>query len=61
MISTITANARRFTPQGGSVTIEAFEQPDSVEISIRDTGCGMSDEQLTHLLIVLIQAVTALD
>lgn len=49
MISTITANARRFTPQGGSVTIEAFEQPDSVEISIRDTGCGMSDEQLTHL------------
>lgn len=49
MISTITANARRFTPKGGTVTIEAQEQADSVEVSIRDTGCGMPPEQLDHL------------
>lgn len=49
MISTITANARRFTPKGGKVRIEARELPDSVEISIQDTGCGMSDAQLAHL------------
>jgi signal transduction histidine kinase len=30
MINTIADNARKFTPQGGTVTIEARQEPDYV-------------------------------
>ena len=50
MINTLADNARKFTPQGGSVTISAEERPDSIEISVSDTGCGLDAEQLDRLL-----------
>ena len=49
MINTIADNARKFTPQGGSVTISAEEAEKYVEISIADTGKGMDEEQLSHV------------
>lgn len=49
MINTLADNARKFTPSGGSVTIEAVEKSDSVEIAIMDTGIGMDREHLNHL------------
>ena len=48
MLNTLADNARKFTDKGGSVTVSAAEQPDYVELSVTDTGCGMSDEQLVH-------------
>ena len=49
MLNTLADNARKFTPQGGEVTISAEETDHYVEVSVRDTGCGMSEEQLAHV------------
>ena len=48
MLNTLADNARKFTDKGGSVTVSAAEQADYVELSVADTGCGMTNEQLAH-------------
>ena len=42
-------SARKFTAAEGRVELSATETPDYVEISVSDTGQGMTDEQLAHL------------
>ena len=49
MLNTLADNARKFTPQGGHVDISATEGDDFVEISVADTGHGMTEEQLGRL------------
>lgn len=49
MINTLADNARKFTPEGGTVTIEAHEVDNVVEVSIQDTGCGLSAEDVDTL------------
>lgn len=49
MLNTLTDNARKFTAAEGRVELSATETPDYVEISVCDTGQGMTDEQLAHL------------
>ena len=49
MINTLADNARKFTPEGGRVTLKAETGDNYVEIVVSDTGIGMSDEQLAHL------------
>jgi len=49
MINTLADNARKFTPSGGKVTIEAVQGDDYVEISVADTGVGLSAEDV-HMI-----------
>ena len=49
MINTLADNARKFTQQGGTVTVSAAESDDYVEVSVNDTGIGMTGEQLAHV------------
>lgn len=49
MINTLADNARKFTPAGGNVTIEATETNDFVEISISDTGIGIDADELSSI------------
>ncbi|MCR4919929.1 MAG: DUF5112 domain-containing protein, partial [Prevotella sp.] len=49
MLNTLADNARKFTPEGGAVTVSAAEQDDYVEVSVSDNGCGMDEEQLAHV------------
>lgn len=49
MINTLADNARKFTPRGGTVTVSAAETDDYVEIAVRDTGCGLSEEELARI------------
>ncbi len=49
MINTITDNARRFTPEGGHITLTTLLTGKMVEISISDNGTGMSNEVCANL------------
>lgn len=49
MINTLADNARKFTPQGGRVEISAHATEDCVEVSVSDTGIGLSPEDLETL------------
>jgi signal transduction histidine kinase len=49
MLNTLADNARKFTDRGGSVSISATEHADSIELSVQDSGCGMSAEQLARV------------
>ena len=49
MLNTLADNARKFTPSGGKVSIYAQEHEDYVEISVKDTGEGMTSEELSQV------------
>ncbi|QDT17037.1 sensor histidine kinase [Alienimonas californiensis] len=45
----LTLNALEATPDGGAVTLRVRPGADAVEVSVEDTGCGMTDEVREHL------------
>ena len=49
MLNTLADNARKFTEKGGRVSISAESAENYVEVSVSDTGIGMTEEQLAHL------------
>lgn len=49
MLNTLADNARKFTPEGGCVTISAEETDEYVEVRVTDTGCGLSAEDVDTL------------
>ena len=50
MINTLVDNAAKFTPQGGSVTVECIEKDDYVEIAVADSGIGISQNDIDRIL-----------
>lgn len=42
-------NAFKYSDPGGTVTVDAVESGESVKITISDTGCGISKEDLEHV------------
>lgn len=49
MVNTLTDNARKFTPSGGNVTLQATATDQYVEISIQDSGNGLSADDVFTL------------
>ena len=49
MINTLADNARKFTPAGGKVTVQADQGEDYVEISVTDTGVGLSEADVSRI------------
>jgi two-component system sensor histidine kinase VicK len=45
----ILSNALKYTPEGGKISILAEEESAHTLLHIRDTGCGMSEEDLQHI------------
>ena len=50
MINTLMDNARKFTPKGGSVSVYAEQNPEYVEISVKDTGYGMAEDDTRDVI-----------
>lgn len=49
MMNTLLDNARKYTPEGGSVTLNVEDAPEYVEVSVRDTGSGLSAEDMDKI------------
>ncbi len=58
MINTMAENARKYTPKGGKIVIGAKEENDYIEISIEDTGVGISASDLKNLFKHNIQTTS---
>lgn len=50
MINTLAENARKYTPKGGKVKVYARKGDNYVEISVEDNGCGLSPEDVAHIV-----------
>jgi len=58
VVTNLLSNAMKFTPAGGTITVEASdnpEDPSTVRLSVRDTGCGIAPEHLDHIFDRLFQ------
>ena len=50
LLNNLITNSIKYTPDsGGKITIEAKEDGDLVTISVKDTGIGIKQEQLSHV------------
>jgi len=49
LVSNLVDNAARYTPAGGTVTVEVDATADGAEVTVRDTGPGISPEELEHI------------
>lgn len=54
MLNTLADNARKFTPEGGTVSISAMADEEDgaafVELSVQDTGVGLTEEDIELIL-----------
>lgn len=48
VLANLIGNSLRYTPPGGSITIEIRHGP-MVEVAVRDTGAGIAPDQLAHV------------
>ncbi|MBR5701980.1 MAG: hypothetical protein IKX47_05895, partial [Oscillospiraceae bacterium] len=49
VIINIMTNAERYTPSGGSVTMELERSKDTIIVRVRDTGIGIPEEDIPHI------------
>ena len=54
MLNTLADNARKFTPEGGTVSVSAMADEEDgapfVELSVQDTGVGLTEEDIELIL-----------
>ncbi|HEY9166236.1 MAG TPA: ATP-binding protein [Candidatus Kryptonia bacterium] len=55
VISNLVTNALRFTDSGGSVTIDATTNGDDLLVAVRDTGCGIEEDELQKVFDKFVQ------
>ncbi len=53
------SNAVKFTEPGGSIVLTESSDENSVYVSVRDTGCGMSEETKKHIFEKFYQGDTS--
>jgi signal transduction histidine kinase len=58
VLRNLVVNAIKFTNKGGTVVINAEENPENVTISVSDNGIGMTPERLTNLFNISYRQTT---
>jgi signal transduction histidine kinase len=48
-------NAMKFTPEGGRIDVDAHTVDGHVEVSVKDTGPGLTQEQISRLFLPFSQ------
>ncbi|MGC3978949.1 MAG: hybrid sensor histidine kinase/response regulator transcription factor [Paludibacteraceae bacterium] len=56
VIINLISNAMKFTPRNGSIFIWLEQSEDKAQITIEDTGCGISEEDLPNIFIRYYQS-----
>ncbi|HZE07367.1 MAG TPA: PAS domain-containing sensor histidine kinase [Gemmatimonadaceae bacterium] len=59
VLSNLTGNALKFTPQGGSVRLSATVAGDEIVVAVADTGIGIAAENVAHVFDRFWQAKRA--
>lgn len=49
LFNNLFTNAVKYSPQGGTITIDAKDDGDWVTVSIKDTGIGLTKEEIDHI------------
>ena len=49
VVANLVANAVKFTPRGGSVSVDVASTPDGARIEVADTGVGIEATELPHI------------
>jgi len=59
VVANLVANALKFTPPGGHVTVEVGPHPDGAEITVSDTGVGIDPTELPRIFDRFYRGVQA--
>ena len=56
VINNLLDNAIKFTPPGGTVTVEVQATPSTARLRVEDTGCGIAPEEQAHVFVPFYRA-----
>ena len=61
IVSNLVGNALKYTPAGGSITVDVVDRGGSAVLTVSDSGIGMPPELMAHVFDVFVQGTGALD
>jgi two-component system phosphate regulon sensor histidine kinase PhoR len=61
VVDNVIGNAVKYTPRGGTVTVQVFSTADEVGVSVADTGIGIPEDELAHIFDQYFRASSARD